>query len=283
MRKCSQILFFLSVLFVFTELEAQQKSREEINQYNASGEKQGYWEMKKDGVLCYVGFFENGVPIGEFRRYDDQGKLQTIQHFKSGDSLSSITHYDARGVRVAEGFYWGKRKHGKWVYYAANKLVLKREQYMRGVLDGKQLFYSTEGVLLELCNWEKGKLNGVRKLFHVDGSLKSEIYYHVGLKEGKYTAWYDNGQVRLTGTYDKDKKEGVWVYYRKGSGEPEEAFVIEYDRGRLVRSTFEGSQENVALEKIESGQEPFADPENFHMNPMEWFEQQETGRKNPGK
>lgn len=50
-----------------------------INQMDAKGEKQGYWIKKyPDGQILYEGSFRNNKPVGEFKRYYEDGSLKSV-------------------------------------------------------------------------------------------------------------------------------------------------------------------------------------------------------------
>jgi antitoxin component YwqK of YwqJK toxin-antitoxin module len=65
-----------TILFSILFFNSHAQNDSEINQLNASGEKHGKWAKKyTNGKLKYEGQFENGIPIGEFKRYNEKGKL----------------------------------------------------------------------------------------------------------------------------------------------------------------------------------------------------------------
>lgn len=262
-------LFLLFFTLCSFDLLAQSGSQKFANAVNDKGEKQGWWEKKDGNFVQYRGFFESGQPVGEFKRYDTKGVLQSIQNFTLGDSLSSVTYYNKQGGVIAEGYHWGRLKHGLWVFYASNEIILRREQYDKGRLDGKVYLYTPKGVLMELSHWSCGQLHGVRKGYYEHGELEYEMSYQQGMKTGAYNQWYDDGRLRVQGHFKADEKDGVWKYYHKAGEGSNEFFEVEYRKGKEVRNTYRGEDVNAVIEAVSKGERKFIDPKRYESNPME--------------
>ena len=60
----------------------------------------------------------------------------------------------------------------------------------------------------------KEKKNGYHRIINqTTGRLKLVKHYKNGLVHGKIIYYWDNGQVRLTGQYDKMHRIGTWKTY----------------------------------------------------------------------
>ena len=60
----------------------------------------------------------------------------------------------------------------------------------------------------------KEKKNGYHRIINQKtGRLKLVKHYKNGLVHGKIIYYWDNGQVRLTGQYDKMRRIGTWKTY----------------------------------------------------------------------
>ena len=60
----------------------------------------------------------------------------------------------------------------------------------------------------------KQKKNGYHRIINQKtGRLKLVKHYNNGLVHGKIIYYWDNGQVRLTGQYDKMYRVGTWKTY----------------------------------------------------------------------
>jgi len=58
------------------------------------------------------------------------------------------------------------------------------------------------------------KKNGYQRIINQKtGRLKLVKHYKNGLVHGKIIYYWDNGQVRLTGQYDKMRRIGTWKTY----------------------------------------------------------------------
>ena len=61
---------------------------------------------------------------------------------------------------------------------------------------------------------KKHKKNGYYRIINQQtGRLKLVKHYKNGLVHGKIICYWDNGQVRLTGQYDKMHRIGTWKIY----------------------------------------------------------------------
>ena len=72
-----------------------------------------------NGHIKMEGLFEDGKPVGEIKRYHENGKLQGIQVFDiNGNSTAEI--YAGDGTLSAIGKYEGHKKVGIWSYFASS-------------------------------------------------------------------------------------------------------------------------------------------------------------------
>ena len=61
---------------------------------------------------------------------------------------------------------------------------------------------------------KKTKKNGYYRLLNQrTGKIKMLKHYKNGLVHGKIIYYWDNGQIRLTGQYDKMHRIGIWKTY----------------------------------------------------------------------
>lgn len=112
-------------------------------------------------------------------------------------------------VTLAEGIYYKGTRHGRWLTYSRDSVLLDKEKYYKG--------------------WPKESLvtyydPGERK------KMKEIIPIEFGEKEGYYYKFYENGQMAVTGEYKWDQKVGDWTEYypnnkrKKIIAYPKEAF-----------------------------------------------------------
>ena len=79
-----------------------------------------------NGNVKMEGYFEDGKPVGEVKRYHENGKLQGIQIFAQ-DGTSKAEIYAGDGTLSARGNYVGQSKQGLWRYYASSGYLFMME------------------------------------------------------------------------------------------------------------------------------------------------------------
>ena len=101
-----------------------------------------------------------------------------------------------RGDQVLEeGIFYKGMKHGRWVSYDKNDLLVDKEKYYRG--------------------WPK---ESMVSYYDVERQKMKEIIpIEYGEKEGNYYYFHKNGKVAVKGEYKWDQKVGDWIeYYPSG-------------------------------------------------------------------
>ncbi|MBL57207.1 MAG: hypothetical protein CMP61_08470 [Flavobacteriales bacterium] len=203
---------FMSILFssFFIGLVAQ--NNQEINQSNSKGEKHGRWVKKHaNGNIKYEGQFENGVPVGEFKRYNEKGKLISTLLYTDSGSKAAAHLYDM-GKTMATGMYLNQKKDGLWKFYDKNEMLLLEEEYKEGVKDGVSKEYHSNGSLHVEQIYKNGTLTGVFKEYYVNGQLKIKKTFIDGNPDGIFMFFHDNGVPKVMGRYNRGIKNGTWKY-----------------------------------------------------------------------
>lgn len=54
-------------------------------------------------------------------------------------------------------------------------------------------------------------------VFNVDFSIKSLTEYKNGKKNGSYKEYFDDGKIKISGQYKKNKMHGIWYVYDPSS------------------------------------------------------------------
>jgi antitoxin component YwqK of YwqJK toxin-antitoxin module len=97
-----------------------------------------------------------------------------------------------RGEQVLEeGIYFVGAKHGRWMSYDRNDVVVDKRKFYKG--------------------WPKESL--VKYYDEERTKLKEVIPVIFGKKEGTYYYFFENGDIAVTGSYSNDEKVGKWVEY----------------------------------------------------------------------
>ncbi|MDQ3101147.1 MAG: hypothetical protein M3R08_07155, partial [Bacteroidota bacterium] len=93
LRSVSLIFYFFLITQV---LVAQPPS--ELNGSDAQGRKQGAWAKTwSNDTLRYEGQFKDDLPFGEFKHYDEEGRLTTTQIYLSDGMSSLAKHFHSDG------------------------------------------------------------------------------------------------------------------------------------------------------------------------------------------
>jgi antitoxin component YwqK of YwqJK toxin-antitoxin module len=219
-----------------------------------------------NGNVKMEGYFENGNPVGEIKRYHENGVLQGVQRFEA-DGTSSAIIYDGEGTLSAKGKYKGYKKDGLWHYYASAGYTLMMENYEGGVRQGEALVFSADSVVLERMFYVDGVLNGERVSYYPYGNVMTKYTFEMGVLNGLYQFFFESGSIGEEGMYVKGKKDGVWKVYDVESPVVQEIIYVE---GEIQNK----SEVNAKLqEKLDSYDvDPkILDPEDYINNPEDYF------------
>lgn len=111
-------------------------------------------------------------------------------------------------IVLAKGIFYKGTKHGRWMEYNRDSVLVNKEKYFRG--------WPKES-LVSYYDAERRKMKEI-----------TPIEY--GEKDGYYYRFYENGQIAISGEYKWDQKVGDWTEYypnkrrKKIITYPEEAF-----------------------------------------------------------
>ncbi|MBI1904326.1 MAG: hypothetical protein HYS13_24795 [Planctomycetia bacterium] len=162
----------------------------------------------------------------------------------SGELLMTYSFYlGARGEEVLHGtrIYWAKsdlkeiqveyrdgKQHGTYTRWHTGSLQKSEEgQFAGGKPFGQWTWWNANGNVVAKCNYKDGKIDGAKKFWNDKSNLvREEVYNDDGFMV-ELTAWHDNGQKRLQGSYKPRKdalkdvfaaavvKHGTWTYWNK--------------------------------------------------------------------
>jgi antitoxin component YwqK of YwqJK toxin-antitoxin module len=95
---------------------------------------------------------------------------------------------------VSEGSYYLGTKHGRWLTYDKDFVLINKEYYTKGFLSEAKISY-----------------------FDADSSkIKEVLPVLYGDTTGNYYAFFEDATLALEGKYENGKKIGKWVEYYKG-------------------------------------------------------------------
>jgi antitoxin component YwqK of YwqJK toxin-antitoxin module len=256
---------YLLILLLLPFLASGQ---EKVNHTDSNGLKQGWWKKEyPNGKTIYEGRFLDDKPVGEWRRYHENGVLRAILlHHQNSDSVQSRL-FDTSGKPAAEGYYTGEKKTGLWKYYSEGKIV-SEETYSSGEKSGPgRLFYPT-GEVLEETEWSNGVQHGKYRAFFQSGKPFLECIYQNGKRNGFCISYYPAGSMEVEAFYKDDLPDGEWKYY---SDKNELRFTLQYSNGVLLNPEVLYKIETQQLEELERRGKKMADPEKYLDNPTEYL------------
>ncbi len=97
------------------------------------------------------------------------------------------------GQLVSEGIFYVGTKHGRWMEYFSNDVLKNKEKFYRGWPKESEITYHDQEAT----------------------KVKEVLPIKYGKKEGKYYYFHDNGVLGVSGTFENDRKIGVWKEYYK--------------------------------------------------------------------
>ncbi len=224
------------------------------NRTDAQGRKQGEWARTWDhnGRLRYSGTFKDGRPIGEFKHYDEEGALTTIQRHAGDGRTSRAEHFHAQGRVLARGKYVDQKKDSLWSYFDAHGALRRTEGYRMGTLHGDRISYYPDGRVADHEYFREGVQHGEHKAWFADGSRRLEARYENGVANGMMTFFYPGGKKEIEGRMVNGDRDGAWFYYN-----PDGSIQLQvlYSRGRMVRE----KKENGTFKEFYDDERPMSE------------------------
>ncbi len=178
-------------------------SQEVTNKTDAKGLKQGKWAVRySGGGLKYEGTFDHNKPVGEWKRYHENGKIKAYMHYRTGSERVSASLFDETGVLYARGVFEGTLRDSVWNFYSGEKIV-QTENYHLGRKEGISIEYFTGGVKKSEITYREGKKNGPAVVYDESGLKTMEGSYKDDLSDGEWTLFERDGSVKTRIKYDK--------------------------------------------------------------------------------
>ena len=236
------------------------QSSETLNITDANGMKQGHWIRRyADSTIMYDGFFKNDKPVGEFRRYSENGKLKSLMIHNEGSDEVKVTFFHPNEFIAAEGIYINQKKEGKWRLYSqhTDKYLICEEFYKNDLRNGLSQKFYKDGKTAELISYVDDVRQGEWIQYYVTGNLCINGNYVDGKLHGAFTVLFANGKPQYQGQYSNDVRDGLWkVYKEDGSLEHE----MVYKLGTLNDPEL-AQKETDFLDQLEKNKGKISDPE----------------------
>ena len=221
----------LLLLLAFCTLSFLSRSQETVNKTDAKGQKQGKWVSKyPGGSVKYEGFFNQNKPIGEWKRYHENGKIKALMTYRPNSERVFASLFDEEGKLYAKGVFEGTLRDSTWSFYSG-ELLVSVENYHIGKKEGKAIGFDQNGKKI----WERELKNdledGNEVQFDPTGIRRKEIFYKEGKKSGPALFYDENGVKSMEGSYLDDLSDGTWKFFGKDG---KLLYQIEYNKGEVV-------------------------------------------------
>lgn len=177
----------------------------------------------------------NGKLNGTVKSYYRNGQLSTEYTSKLDKKDGPYKEYYYDGKLYSEGAYKGDLAVGQWKLYYRNGKVLREGLYKTpGKREGLWKEYYESGKISTEATYKAGKTNGTLKEYDENGTVVNEKVYKsdiltkdtwynskgnvlgqftIGKGEVNVTEYYPNGAEAGRGNYERNMKNGEWIYY----------------------------------------------------------------------
>lgn len=252
--KISAIIFFVSF-----SVNTLAQTDTTINITDQQGLKQGHWIKKyPDKKIMYDGIFKDNHPVGEFRRYYNDGALQSLLIFSDDGRDALATMYHPNGKISSKGKYIDQLKEGKWQFFSAiDGYLICEEYYSKNMKNGPSVKFYPDSTIAEKVNYVNDLKQGEWIQYYPNGNVCQKSNYKNGKATDEFKVWFDNGKVEITGQYKNDKKDGEWLIYNDNGSLK---YKLHYKNGVSSDKKME-SDESEYLDSLEQNKGKIADPE----------------------
>lgn len=224
--------------FIFTIILTFAHAQKPVNQFDKDGKRHGIWTKNYHNTdqKRYEGKFDHGKEIDTFNYYtlaNGKSVLSAIKVFNANDSIAEVAFFTSKKKLISKGRMNGKRYIGEWVFYHKNSdAVMITEHYNdAGNLNGERTVFYKDGTIAEKTTYKDGKLDGESKWYSESDILLRQCVYANDQLHGKTINYDSEGQITSEGNYIKDKKSGIWKYYKAGKLKKE----IDHTNNKVIK------------------------------------------------
>lgn len=121
-------------------------------------------------------------------------QIRNTEKFDASKGVLLHGPYEKRqgNVILEKGIFYKGTKHGRWLKYDRDSVLVNKEKYFRGWPKESEVSYYDP---------------------HERRKMKELIPIEYGEKDGYYYRFYESGQVAVMGEYRFDRKVGDWTEY----------------------------------------------------------------------
>ena len=228
------IIYFLIWPFILSHFLTARFYVEDSRVDNWTGRVVVYADKEKTLPL-YAGRLEEGVLQGRGSEYDENGVLCYEGWFQDGVRAGSGTAYED-GVMIYEGQFANGTYEGTGTAYADGMLVYEG-QFAGGVRQGQGKLYE-DGVLRYEGSFADDTAEGEGTSYYPSGAVSYKGQFAAGLPEGTGTEYRESGGKLYEGGFAAGEYSGTGTLYLDEGGTLEAEFeageplgVVEWHRG----------------------------------------------------
>ena len=221
----------LMLLFLLCIASFLSMSQEAVNKTDDKGMKQGKWVTRyPGGTLRYEGTFERNKPVGEWKRYHENGKIKALMSYRPNSTRVFVSLFDEEGKCYAKGVFEGTLRDSTWNFYSGD-ILLQTEIYRMGKKEGKATGYYPGGKMMWGKEWKNDLADGIAVEYDPTGIKRSEIFFVEGKRSGRANFYDENGVLSMEGSYLDDLSDGTWKMFDKGG---KLKYQIIYEKGEIL-------------------------------------------------
>lgn len=185
-----------------------------------NGIKNGFSELYYKDVLKEKGIYKDGNKVGVWKKYYDDGKIESEIKYNEKSNITSLKEYHKNGKIAVYINNNGKIPVIK-IYDENGRLQEVRKQFIEFVDSGTEIGKFTENLLnsYKVSNSSeisKNKKNGLVKTYYDNGNIKTEKYYKKGVKSGISREYDENGNLIIEENYRNGELDGLQKLYSEG-------------------------------------------------------------------
>lgn len=195
-----------------------------------AGSQEGQWQSYfRDGKVETEQHFQTGQLDGTVTYYYETGEKKLVSHFQRGILEGQQTEYYPNGKRKAQVSFRNNLKHGEYLAFHGNENISIRGNFQLGTPEGVWSWFDQTGqTVLKTSQFDNG--SGIMYEFYPTGERKTESAYQKGLKNGEERLWYLSGAIQakaqyknglLNGDYEEFHEDGSllaktnWMYGKR--------------------------------------------------------------------
>jgi len=184
--------------------------------------------------------YKDGIPVGDWSFYDDQGKLITEGNYICYDDEEEYFEFNKKRIFNYKGIPfngviysnfengnlgWSKtykegKKSGPYRDYFENGKLRTEENNLEGEKHGRIREYWENGRLKLEMFYTNGSKNGPVRHYYENGKISSEYVYKDGVQNGETKGYHYNGNIHYIGNYGNEDSTdlgtyriGTWKWY----------------------------------------------------------------------